>query len=133
MDLIRSSEYYMTENERRHYQRIPFIADVLLGLNDQKWNCQLEDISLKGVLIKSPEDVVPKMDTIYDVTLVLGHEATIDMHAIISHTKSGYWGMHWQNIDIECFTHLRRLLELDTQDPEIVHRALSELKTVSEG
>ena len=122
----------MTENERRHYQRIPFIADVLLVLDDQNWNCQLEDISLKGLLIKPPEEVESKIDTVYHITLVLDREATINMQAKISHSKSGYWGMHWVNIDIECFTHLRRLLELATQDPEIVHRDLSELKKGTE-
>ena len=117
----------MTQNERRHFQRVTFIADVIISHNDQQWSCGLEDISLKGLLIKSPKDIEPQLDDIYEVTLVLAKDATIKMQAKVSHNEDGHWGLHWENIDIECFTHLRRLLELNTQDPEEVHRELSEL------
>jgi len=117
----------MTTNERRHYQRIPFLADVLICHKELQWNGELEDISLKGLLINSPENIEPDLDTIYEITLVLSKDATIKMQAKISHTDDKHWGLHWENIDIECFTHLRRLLELNTQDPEVVHRELSEL------
>ncbi len=117
----------MNLNERRHFQRVHFIADILLSLNGKKWNCELEDISLKGVLISIPDKIKPQDKAIYQVTLVLSQDATIDMQAKISYTNSEYWGLHWENIDIECFTHLRKLLELNTQDPELVHRELSDL------
>ena len=119
----------MDIDERRHYQRIPFIADVIISDQVEEWNCILEDISLKGLLIAQPEAAdKPSKDQLYDVTLVLGKDATIKMQAIISHTNDGHWGMQWVDIDIDCFIHLRRLLELNSQDPEIVHRELSELR-----
>lgn len=117
----------MTTLERRHYQRIPFLADIIVSQNEQQWTAELEDVSLKGLLIKSPEEAKPILNEVYDITLVLSKEATIKMQAQISHFSESNWGMQWENIDIECFTHLRRLLELNTQDPEIVHRELSEL------
>lgn len=119
----------MNIEERRRFQRVPFIADVIVCDKEQQWNCILEDVSLKGLLIVQPEAATqPLPERIYDVTLVLGKEATIKMRAKISHTNDGRWGMQWVDIDIECFTHLRRLLELNTQDPEVVHRELSDLK-----
>lgn len=117
----------MTVNERRHYQRIPFIAEVLMSNNNQQWSSGLEDISLKGLLIASPEGIKPEKDHVYGIELVLGEGATIVMSAKISHTTDAHWGLQWENIDLESLTHLRRLLELNLADPAEMHRELAEL------
>ena len=119
----------MTEsnNNRRQYQRIPFIAEVVMSKNGQEWPCGLLDISLKGMLLSPPSDVKPDLNAIYDVELVLGEGATIHMSARISHAKEEHWGLHWENIDLEGLTHLRRLLELNLVDPDEMHRELAEL------
>jgi len=117
----------MTDNERRQYQRIPFIADVLLRHNDQQWSCGLEDISLKGMLIVAPEGIEAVQNDVYEIELVLGEGAAISMQANISHTTESHWGMQWENIDLEGLTHLRRLLELNMLDPDEMHREMAEL------
>ena len=115
------------QNERRHYQRIPFIAEVIMSNGDQEWSCVLLDISLKGMLVVSPGDITPDDQKNYDIELVLGAEATIRMTAKISHINHDQWGLPWTNIDLEGLTHLRRLLELNMVDPEEMHRELAEL------
>jgi len=117
----------MTDRERRQYQRIPFIADVLLRHNDQQWSCGLEDVSLKGVLIVVPQGIEPAEGDVYGIELVLGEGVTINMQAIISHITDKHWGMQWVNIELEGLTHLRRLLELNMDDPEEMHREMTEL------
>jgi len=117
----------MNDNERRHYQRIPFIADVVISREGDQWNCSLEDISLKGVLIEAPQAVTPEQGQAYDVQLVLGEGAVIHMAAEVSHITDSHWGMSWQNIDLEGLTHLRRLLELNMGDTDEMHRELAEL------
>ncbi len=117
----------MSENERRQYHRSPFIADVVLRHNDQQWSCGLEDISLKGMLIAAPESIQAEMDETYEIELVLGESATISMQAKISHINNSHWGMQWDNIDLEGLTHLRRLLELNMEDPQQMHREMAEL------
>ena len=116
-----------TEEERRHYKRIPFIADVQVSLAGQQWSCVLEDISLKGLLIEAPQGVDSLQGAIYSVELLLGEGASINMTAIISHTKGAHWGLQWENIELEGLTHLRRLLELNMGNPEEMHRELAEL------
>jgi len=49
------------------------------------------------------------------------------MEAKISHTENNHWGLEWMNIEVDSFTHLRKLLELNTQDPDKIYRELSEL------
>lgn len=116
-----------TEQERRHYLRIPFIADVLISQKGQQWSCSLEDISLKGLLVVAPQDIKPVQNEAYTVELILGEGATINMTAQISHTQGDHWGMQWDNIDLDGLTHLRRLLELNMQNPQEMHRELAEL------
>ena len=119
----------MTEfkNERRQYQRIPFIAEVIVTKDDQQWPCSLLDISLKGMLLTPPSDVSPDMQATYNVELVLGEGAAIHIAARINHADAGRWGVHWENIDLEGLTHLRRLLELNLVDADAMHRELAEL------
>jgi len=117
----------MTKNERRQYQRIPFIAYVHVQHNGQQWSCVLEDISLKGMLIEAPENIEADLSGTYDIELVLGEGAQINMQASISHMEKKHWGLQWGNIDLEGLTHLRRLLELNMEDPAEMHREIAEL------
>jgi len=115
------------DTERRQYQRIPFIAEVVLEYNNQRWSCNLIDISLKGMLIEPPADVSADLQGDYMIELVLGEDAAIKMQANISHTSDAHWGLKWSNIDLEGLTHLRRLLELNMVDSNELNRELAEL------
>jgi len=117
----------MVDTERRHHQRVPFIATIAISLNGQHWNCELEDISIKGFLIQAPKDVQPQLSSRYGISLVLGEDTEINMQAKISHTKDNHWGFLWENIDVTSLSHLRRLMELNSQDPDSINRELSEL------
>ncbi len=117
----------MSDLERRHYKRIPFIAEVLIRKGDQQWSCELEDISLKGLLVEAPAGVSADMGGNYQVELVLGEDVEIRMHAAISHSTNSHWGLEWSDIELDGITHLRRLLELNMGDPEEMNRELAEL------
>lgn len=113
--------------ERRQYQRISFIAEVVIDHDQQRWSCNLEDISLKGMLISTPDGIEAEMGTQYSIELVLGEDASIRMQADISHANQEHWGLKWSNIDLDSLTHLRRLLELNMIDSEELNRELAEL------
>ena len=115
------------QTERRQYQRIPFIAELIMSKGHEEWSCVLLDISLKGVLVEPPSGIEPEKDVLYGIELVLSDEVTIKMKARISHTNTPYWGLEWENIDLEGLSHLRRLLELNLADPDEMHRELAEL------
>jgi hypothetical protein len=116
-----------SESDRRHYQRIPFIAEVLMQKDGKQWSSILLDVSLKGMLIDPPSDIEAEMDALYTIELVLGEGAAIHMEAKITHADTSQWGMQWENIDLEGLTHLRRLLELNMANPEEMHREMAEL------
>ncbi|MCW8853235.1 MAG: PilZ domain-containing protein [Gammaproteobacteria bacterium] len=116
-----------SEHEKRHYRRIPFIAEVVMSINELEWRSVLLDISLKGMLVDSPSDIQPDLNAVYSIELVLGEDVSINMEARISHVNNEHWGMQWENIDIEGLSHLRRLLELNLNDSEEMHREIAEL------
>ncbi|VAW58001.1 hypothetical protein MNBD_GAMMA11-844 [hydrothermal vent metagenome] len=113
--------------ERRQYQRISFVAEVLVSYGTNQWRCGLEDISLKGLLIQAPESGEAQQKEPYQIDLVLGEGVTISMQARISHTRENHWGLQWENIGLDGLIHLRRLLELNMDDPAEMHRELAEL------
>jgi hypothetical protein len=41
--------------------------------------------------------------------------------------NNGNWGLQWRNIDVDSLTHLRRLLELNLNDPSLLDRELADL------
>ncbi len=119
----------MTDIDRRHHQRVPFIAEVCLNYKGKKWACGLQDISLKGLLITVPQTLEVDIDYSYAIELKLSDSAEITMTAKIHHSDQSHWGLAWENIDLDGFTHLRRLLELNMSDPAKLSREIADLTT----
>lgn len=114
-------------DEKRQYKRVAFDAEVLMEHDGESWLCHLVDISLKGALVVFPEGIEPKVDDLYEMELRLGVEAAIKMHVKVVHQQEYLIGLEWSDIDLDSLTHLRRLLELNMNDANEMHRELSEL------
>ena len=118
----------MTKNtEKRSYSRVPFNAEVLMQSGHEEWSCNLIDISLKGMLVEPPTDMDLDLTKPFAVALFLGEDVSIHARVTITHTDEDHWGLKWKHIDIDGLTHLRRLLELNMADPELLNRELAEL------
>jgi hypothetical protein len=113
--------------ERRNYSRVPFQAEILMQSGDEEWSCNLLDISLKGMLVEPPENLDVDTSNPCAVALFLGEDASIHARVKITHIVDGHWGLQWKHIDINSLKHLRRLLELNLNDPSLLGRELSEL------
>ncbi len=113
--------------EQRKFSRIPFDVSVTLHLGDAQWETTLADISLHGALILTPEHFEPVMDAQYQLEIHLegGPDITMDTH--VAHQEDGHTGMRCDDIDVDSITHLRRLVELNLGNPELLERELSAL------
>jgi len=91
-----------------------------------KWGGRLIDISLKGVLISRPQHWTGKSG---DEMLLEIHPpgATfgIRMETVVAHAEPDKVGLRCLSIDIDSISHLRRLMELNLGDEEILNRELS--------
>ncbi|WP_126455792.1 PilZ domain-containing protein [Sulfuriflexus mobilis] len=115
-------------NEHRHHLRILFEAPVTIIIRGEKFQSTAIDLSLKGALIKRPDNwsAVVGDAGILQVALSDG-ETVIDMEVSVAHSEGHKIGFHCDHIDIDSITHLRRLVELNLGNEELLERELSHL------
>ncbi len=116
------------KDERRHFSRIPFDARTTLRRADgREWHGALLDISLNGALLERPQDWDdgPRADLVLEILLT--ETARICMEVAVAHVEAHYLGLRCTHIDLDSIAHLRRLVELNLGDPELLNRELSAL------
>lgn len=117
-----------SNDEKRHFSRIPFVTDVHLVCAEGSWNVQLIDISLKGALTTRPGGWHAKAGDHFLVEMLTENdEASIRMEVSVIHIEDQHVGFRCEHIDLDSITHLRRLVELNLGDSDILHRELTEL------
>lgn len=117
-----------SSDEKRRFSRVPFDTDVHLVSAQGSWHVRLIDVSLKGILTALPANWHTKIGDHYLVEMLTDNqEATIRMEVSVAHVEEDHVGFRCEHIDLDSVTHLRRLLELNLGDAEILYRELSEL------
>ena len=117
-----------SSKDRRHFQRVLFDAPVSLQLNNTSHDTRLVDISLKGALVKEPDDWQVSIGSRVNLTISLdGAKTVIQMQALVAHTEAGQVGFICAAIDMDSMTHLRRLVELNVGDNSLLERELQAL------
>ncbi len=115
------------EKAQRRFTRIPFEAQVTLRSEQASWESDLIDLSLKGALIKRPENWDADPDQEYVLSLKLDNEVAIAMDVTIAHVGQEQIGLNCKDIDVDSITHLRRLVELNLGDAQLLERELAQL------
>ncbi len=113
--------------DRRHYSRIQFDANVNVVQGTQTYNAELIDISLNGVLISTPDEYQVRTDKSCTLTVTLSADAKIEMQVALVHARSDCLGFQCTSIDMDSIVVLRRLIEINLDDPAASERVLSEL------
>ncbi|MFC1747312.1 PilZ domain-containing protein [Pseudomonadota bacterium] len=115
-------------DEKRRFSRVPFDADIILTKDDGQWHSQLADISLKGVLIGTPDDWDGVYGERYQLEIIFAESGSlINVQVSVAHSENDRVGFEITEIDIESVSHLRRLMELNLGDPDLLDRELSAL------
>jgi hypothetical protein len=118
----------MTEHrERRRFSRVNFSTPVTLVQGDQQWQGKLLDISLKGVLVELPAAADYDPQASLTASIPLSDQASINMVVQPAHQEDHLLGVECISIDMESIGHLRRLIELNLDDPTAAERELTEL------
>lgn len=116
------------QQERRQFSRILFNAECTLSQEGLEWTSGVQDISLKGVLIRKPEGFSMNKDNTFEASIKLaGNEQCINMILSFSNEHDNALGFACDHIDIDSMTHLKRLVELNLADEDLLHRELSAL------
>ena len=119
----------MTNNtERRRFTRVPFDASVSISNTSGKWTGKLLDISLNGVLVSQPQNWINSENNHYLIEINAAENVfEIRMEVTVTHKDDQTIGFQCNHIDIDSVSHLRRLVELNVGDEEILNRELSAL------
>lgn len=116
---------------RRQYSRIAFHAPGRLVYPDTSIDVTVLDLSLKGALISLPSAAAIQPGSACSLHVRLNEletsEQVISMEGRIAHAEGSNAGMLCTSIDIDSVTHLRRLVELNLGEPELLERELSTL------
>jgi len=118
----------MSEQDNRVFSRINFDAGASIIAEGHEWVTTLLDISLKGALVQQPDDWQGEVGMKSLLHITLSEEIVIDMQATVSHIENGHIGFRCDHIDLESITHLRRIVELNTGNEDLLHRELSALR-----
>ncbi|ALP40495.1 PilZ domain-containing protein [Aeromonas schubertii] len=115
-------------SERRRFSRILYSTPARLSQGERHWQTELIDISLQGALIRRPSDWSHGESLDYHLTFHLaGSEIEIKMEVELSHLDDEKLGLYCHHLDIDSATHLRRMIELNVGDEDLLHRELEEL------
>jgi len=113
--------------EKRRFQRIFYNAEAMLAYGDLAIPCRIVDLSLKGCLLELDKPWSGAIDGLYFLKLTLSDEISIGMQLRLAHGAGSLAGFKCEHIDIDSMTNLRRLVELNLGDSEILERELSAL------
>lgn len=116
--------------DKRRFTRIPFDATATLiqSATARKWKVDLVDISLKGVLLREPEDWEGRTGDHCTLHIRLaGNEVELNMAIEIRHQHDRQVGAVIKHMDLDTASHLHRLVELNIGDEDLLERELAEL------
>ncbi len=118
----------MTFDERRQFNRVVFNTTATLHVHKKKYDCEILDLSIQGVFLKLLEEVEIEIGSIYQLDIPLGekHEM-ISMEIELMHQDGLDLGFMCAQISLESITHLRRLVELNLGDSELLDRNFEKL------
>ena len=118
----------VVNSEKRQFNRIAFDVPVILQNDDNEWKSKLVDISLKGALIQKPDNWNKDENGCFRLSIQLdGNNAEINMDANLTHTEDEQLGFNCVHIDIDSITILKRLVELNLGDEQLLDREISNL------
>ncbi len=116
------------KDDRRRFHRVDFLTGAVLSDANGKVPCDVHDLSLHGALVAiAAEYRDVSLMTPLTLDIALDNEQHIRMQVRIAHEREGVYGLECDNIDVDSITHLRRLVELNLGDSNVLDRELPAL------
>jgi hypothetical protein len=116
------------DDERRRFSRISFHRPADLDVRIGRGTCEVLDVSMKGTLVEVPHGFPAHVGQRCTLVIRLdAGDAEIRMEGEIVHREGTQAGIRCVEIDLDSISHLRRLVELNVGDEDVLHRELSAL------
>ncbi|AXB30540.1 PilZ domain-containing protein [Vibrio campbellii] len=119
--------------ERRRFSRIIYQVPALIEQGDLAMQVTIQDLSLHGLLLKV-EDAKP-LDSLLPVEVgfsFIQSEQMMQLNASIVSIAGNEIRLKISNIDIESISQLKRFIELNVGNNELLNRELEHLSDLGE-
>ncbi|MFO1196106.1 MAG: PilZ domain-containing protein [Burkholderiaceae bacterium] len=113
--------------DRRRFWRALFTAPVIVQDGDGRITAELVDVSLNGALVEVPDLWEGRVGQPVDLEFPLSEAVVVKMSTTVAHLEGRRVGLKCEHVDLDSISHLRRLVELNSGNPELLRRELSEL------
>ena len=111
-------------DEKRQFHRIGYQTDATVSNPSHRWPVKIVDLSLKGCLVERPESWEVCAGKTYQIEIQLAESVEINMDVILAHQTSSLAGFRCDHIDLDSICRLRRLVELNLGDSDLLDRDL---------
>ncbi len=114
--------------ERRQFSRISFQRPAMFTCGGAAVMAGVLDISMRGALLEIPPSFAAAAGAHCVLVIRLdGGDAMIQLEGEVVHRGGTRVGMRCTSIDLESIGHLRRVVELNLGDEDLLHRELAAL------
>ncbi|QEL63743.1 hypothetical protein OTERR_02670 [Oryzomicrobium terrae] len=112
--------------ERRHHARVVYHGPARIITRHGASDGQVLDLSFKGALLAL--NPAPPLGEDCAVEVTLGESGPIvRLEGHVAHVEDGHLGLFCERIDLDSACHLRRLVELNLGDANLLERELAAL------
>ncbi|NVD05786.1 PilZ domain-containing protein [Vibrio sp. JPW-9-11-11] len=119
--------------ERRRFSRIVYQAKAALTQDSLTVDGLVWDLSLHGMLLISEQSDLLAQDKQVEVAFTLpDSDVTIQLVGNIVGLNNNVIRLSIDHIDIESIGHLKRLVELNVGDDDLLHRDIEHLSDLGE-
>ncbi len=107
--------------EKRHNTRVPFHTTITVRFPDKTFDrCETLDLSLKGVFVKGVTGPRTQGD-MCELSLHLSgtsSDLSLNMKGEVVGVREDGVGLHFNEIDLDSFYHLKNILYYNSEDPD---------------
>ncbi|WP_210473163.1 PilZ domain-containing protein [Vibrio crassostreae] len=114
--------------ERRQFSRVIYQVPTEISQGQVNVSGSVQDLSLHGLLIQCNESKQLSHDTPVQVSFKLeSSDINIQLEATIVSTINTSMRLRIEHLDIDSISHLKRLVELNVGDDELLYREIEHL------
>lgn len=114
-------------NDKRDFHRVVYHSSAFAYLGEAYTSCKVLDISLKGCLVELSGKWLDRADSVDRIEILLEGGLAINMHVSLCHRQDTLVGYRCNHIDLDSVTVLRRMIELNLGDNELLNRDIKAL------
>ena len=119
--------------ERRQFSRVIYQVPTEISQEHINASGSVQDLSLHGLLIQCDELQRFSQDTPVHVSFKLANsDINIQLEATIVSTINTSMRLRIEHLDIDSISHLKRLVELNVGDDELLYREIEHLTDLGE-